>query len=57
MNYLSFLCEFKNASIAITILDTTITQENQMHLYHIPPGKGWELLLGFYGLKKPAIIN
>lgn len=37
------------------ILNTTITPANRMHLYHIPPGKGWELLMGFYGMKKPTI--
>lgn len=33
------------------VLEATIKPGNEMYLYHIPPGRGWDLLLGFYGLK------
>lgn len=35
------------------ILNDTIKPNNQMTLYHIPDGNGMDLILSFYGLKRP----
>ena len=36
------------------ILNDTITPNNQMTLYHVPDGQGMDLILSFYGLKRPS---
>lgn len=52
-----FYVNSKTHPLPSHILDTTILPSNQMHLYHIPLGKGWDLLLGFYGMKKLSKLD
>jgi len=34
------------------VLSETLRQSNEVNIIHIPPGQGWDLILGYYGLKK-----
>jgi hypothetical protein len=36
------------------VLTETIKPTNEMNIIHIPPGQGWQVLMGYYGLSKPS---
>lgn len=46
-----FYLNSKELKIPKTVLASTIKPSNEMIIYHVPQGKSWDLLLGFYGLK------
>jgi len=36
------------------VIKDTIVPSNQMTMYHVPDGQGMDLILNFYGIKKPS---
>lgn len=46
-----FYINSKEYKIPNMILTETIKPSNEMNIYHVPYGKAWDLILGFYGLK------
>jgi len=47
-----FYVNSENHKIPDYILSETIKKTNEANIIHIPPGQGWDLILGYYGFKK-----
>jgi len=44
----------KNHKLPDYVLTETIKPSNEMNMIHIPPGQGWNVIMGYYGIRKPG---
>ncbi|MBI4946221.1 MAG: hypothetical protein HY840_07450 [Bacteroidetes bacterium] len=47
-----FYVNARNHTLPEYVVTETIKPTNDMNIFHIPPGQGWDIILGFMGLKR-----
>jgi hypothetical protein len=47
----NFYVNSKSHRLPDEVVSTTINPSNSLYLYHLPKGKSWEVMLGYYGVK------